>query len=180
MYLKTDRLELKSISPDSIESLVELLTDDLVKQTYMVLDFPNREAAVKLAEQLIALSEQEDRYVAGIYFGDALIGILNETEVAGDRIEVGYAILPRFHNQGYCTEALRGTIDYFFSLGFTEVAAGAFAENTASIRAMVKSGMVKLHRQDRIEYRGRIHSGVYYSIKRQQLQRKDRQRSMKC
>lgn len=166
MYIKTKRLELKPISRDSLNALVELLTDDVVKQTYMVPDFPNRWEAEKLAQRLITLSEQEGRYVAGIYYRDSLIGILNETESTDDRIEVGYAILPRYHHQGFCTEALQGAIGYFFAQGINEVLAGAFAENTASIRVMIKSGMTKLDRRDEIEYRGRVHRCVYYSIKR--------------
>ena len=166
MYIKTERLELKPISRGSLNAMVELLIDDVVKQTYMVSDFSNREEALKLAERLITLSEQEGRYVAGIYFGDSPIGILNETEKAGDRIEVGYALLPRYHNQGFCTEALRGAIGYFFAQGFNEVLAGAFEDNIASVRVMIKSGMKKLNRQDEIEYRGLVHRCVYYSIKR--------------
>lgn len=166
MYIKTERLELKPISPESLDALVELLTDDVVKQTYMVPDFPNRKEAEKLAQRLITLSEQENRHVAGIYYGDSLIGILNETESLDDRIEVGYAILPRYHNKDYCTEALRGAIEYFFANGFREVMAGAFEENVASIRVMVKSGMKKLDRRDEIEYRGRVRRCVYYSVKR--------------
>lgn len=166
MYIKTKRLELKPIAPDSLDALVELLTDDVVKQTYMVPDFPNREESEKLAQRLIILSEQEGRYAAGIYYRDSLIGILNETESIDDRIEVGYAILPRYHNQGFCTEALQSAIGYFFAQGFCEVLAGAFAENTASIRVMIKSGMKNLDRRDEIEYRGRVHRCVYYSITR--------------
>ena len=166
MYIKTERLELKPIALESLDALVELLTDDVVKQTYMVPDFSNREESEKLAQRLITLSEQEGRYVAGIYYRDSLIGILNETESVDDRIEVGYAILPRYHTQGFCTEALRGTIGYFFAQGINEVLAGAFAENTASIRVMIKSGMKKLDRRDEIEYRGRVHRCVYFSIKR--------------
>lgn len=166
MYIKTERLELKPIRQDDLDTLVELLTDDTVKQTYMVPDFARREEAVPLAMRIIALSEQEARHVAGIYLGDALIGILNETESADAQIEVGYAVLPRYHNQGYCTEALRGAVGYLFEKGFREVLAGAFEENIASIRVMIKNGMEKLVRREEIEYRGQIHRCVYYSVKR--------------
>lgn len=166
MQIKTERLELKPISPESLDAVVELLSDETVKQTYMVPDFPNRQEAEKLANRLIALSEQEKRHVAGIYFGDALIGVLNETESTEDWIEVGYAVMPRYHNQGFCTEALRASIAYFFAEGFREMLAGAFEENLASIRVMIKSGMEKLERREEIEYRGRIHNCVYYSVKR--------------
>ncbi|MBR5126315.1 MAG: GNAT family N-acetyltransferase [Oscillospiraceae bacterium] len=166
MNIKTERLELKPISPESLDAVVELLTDDMVKQTYMVPDFHSRQEAEKLANWLIALSEQEERHVAGIYFGDALIGVLNETESTEDWIEVGYAVLPRYHNQGFCTEALRAAVGYFFSKGFREVLAGAFEENGASIRVMIKNGMEKLNRREELEYRGRMRNCVYYSVKR--------------
>ena len=166
MQIKTERLELKPISPESLDAVVELLSDETVKQTYMVPDFPNRQEAEKLAQRLITLSEQEERHVAGIYFGDALIGILNETESTEDWVEVGYAVLPRYHNRGFCTEALRAAVGYFFGKGFREVLAGAFEENGASIRVMIKSGMKRLERREEITYRGRIHNCVYYSVKR--------------
>lgn len=165
MYIKTQRLILKPISPDSLAALAELLTDEVVKQTYMVPDFPNREEAEKLAQRLVILSEQEERHVAGIYYGDSLIGILNETESVDDRIEVGYAILPRYHDQGFCTEALRAAIDYFFANGFREVVAGAFSENAASIRVMEKCGMKELDRHEEIVYRGMVHRCVYHAIR---------------
>lgn len=164
--IRTERLELRYISPEHLDVLVKLLTDDVVKQTYMVPEFSCREEAVKLVQRLIAMSEQGERYVFGIYFGEILIGILNETESVDDRIEVGYAVLPRYHNQGFGTEALRGAIGYFFDHGFREVLAGAFEENAASIRVMVKSGMKKLDCRDEIAYRGQVHGCVYYSVKR--------------
>lgn len=166
MYFKTNRLEVKPISDTDRAAVIDLLTDGVVKQTYMVPDFQSREEAVKLFERLKELSLREDRYVAGIYLNQVFIGILNETEVSGSRIELGYAILPQFHNHGYGTEVLTGAVTYLFERGFDEVVAGAFEENDASIRVMVKSGMSKLDHQDEIEYRGKVHHCVYYSIRK--------------
>ena len=166
MYFKTERLEVKSISNADRAAVIDLLTDGVVKQTYMLPDFQSREEAVKLFERLKDLSMREDRYVAGIYLGQEFIGILNETEVSGSNIELGYAILPEFHNHGYGTEALTGAIAYLFDHGFDEITAGAFEENQASLRIMVKSGMTRLDRQEKIEYRGKVHPCVYYSIRK--------------
>lgn len=168
MYFKTKRLEVKPISTGDREAMIDLLSDDLVKQTYMVPDFPSRKDAAKLFERLKALSLDESRYVAGIYLDQAFIGILNETEVSGSSIELGYAILPQFHNHGYGTEALAGAIAYLFAQGFEEIVAGAFEENPASIRIMVKNGMLKLDHQDEITYRGKVHRCVYYSVRKQE------------
>ena len=68
----------------------------------------------------------------------------------------------------YGTEALRIAIGYCFDHGFREVMTGAFEENLASIRIMMKNGMQKLDRQDWIAYRGKTHMCVYYSICRNQ------------
>lgn len=49
-------------------------------------------------------------------------------------------------------------------MGYSEIKAGFFEENQASRRVMEKSGM-KIHDQtDDIEYRGKIHHCIYYSI----------------
>lgn len=164
MLIQTERLELKPITPDSLERLTDLLTDALVTKFYMVPDFPTREDAWKLSHRLMELSYQEERRVAGIYLNNDLIGILNQTDAADDHIELGYALLPQYHNRGFATEALRGAIDYCFSLGFREVRTGAFADNPASIRVMVKSGMRQIPLREQITYRGQTHECVYYAI----------------
>lgn len=166
MELKTKRLELKPLSAADKDALVELLTDDVVKQTYMVPDFPTRAAVENLAEKLRLLSGQKGRYVVGIFLGQTLIGILNETEVSDSRIELGYALLPQYHNCGYGTEALSGTIGWLFDHSFEEVVAAAFEDNEASIRVMKKSGMTRLGRQEEVAYRGKLHCCVYCSVRR--------------
>lgn len=166
MHIRTKRLELMPIGSADVEALTDLLTDELVKQTYMVPDFPTREEGRAMAQRIQALSLEPGRNVAGIYLGEQLIGLLNQTQVCGDSIELGYALLPRFHGCGYATEALTGAIDYFFRQGFREVKAGAFAENAASLRVMVKSGMTKLPQSDEVSYRGKLHRCVYYQSQR--------------
>ena len=168
MYIKTDRLVLKPMHSKSRDALTELLTDGSVGMTYMVPDFQSRQEAETLADRLITFSHKAGRHMAGIYLREALIGILHETEVSGDRIEIGYAVLPAYRNQGYCTEALKGAVEYLFAEGFREVLAGAFEENPASVRVMVKSGMRKLERREEISYRGKVHNCVFYSVRREE------------
>ena len=166
MQFHTKRLEIHPISDTDRDAVVQLLTDHRVNRTYMVPDFKTRDEAVRLFERLRDLSQMEGRFVAGIYLDGAFIGILNETEILDKSIELGYAILPQFHNCGYGTEVLSGAIQYLFSLGFNRVVAGAFEENKQSIRVMIKSGMQKLDQQDEIEYRGVVHRCVYYVIQK--------------
>jgi RimJ/RimL family protein N-acetyltransferase len=166
MRFQTRDLEVKPFSTEDREAVIDLLTDETVGKTYMVPDFTSREDAGKLFDRLMDLSRQEGRYVAGIFREGACIGILNETEVSGNTIELGYAIRSQFHNRGYGTQVLGNAIDYFFDHGFTEVLTGAFEENLPSIRIMVKCGMEKLSRQEEITYRGRNHNCVYYSMEK--------------
>lgn len=168
MCFKTQRLEVKCLPAQDREAVIDLLTDDQVKKFYMLPDFPSREEAVPLFERLRQLSVEEDRLVAGIFLDGVFIGILNEVEIKDKRIELGYALLPKFQNCGYCTEALTGAIQYLFDLGFEEVVAGAFEGNEASFRVMVKSGMEKQEYQDEIEYRGKVHRCVYYAIRKRE------------
>ena len=162
----TERLEIKPFSDEDREAVIDLVTDHFVKQTYMLPDFASREDAIPLFERLKGLSQGDDRLVGGIYLNGAFIGFMNEVEIKDKSIELGYAILPKYHNCGYCTEALTGAIPYLFQLGFDEVIAGAFEGNEASFRVMIKSGMEKLEHQDEIEYRGKVHRCVYYSKKK--------------
>ena len=166
MNFNTERLEIKPFSDEDREAVIDLVTDHFVKQTYMLPDFASREDAIPLFERLKGLSQGDDRLVSGIYLGGAFIGFMNEVEIKDKCIELGYAILPKYHNCGYCTEALTGAIPYLFQLGFDEVIAGAFEGNEASFRVMIKSGMEKLEHQDEIEYRGKVHRCVYYSKKK--------------
>ena len=110
MCFETERLEVKCLSAQDRKAVIDLLTDDQVKQFYMVPDFSSREEAAPLFERLRQLSVGEDRQVAGIFLDGQCIGIMNEVETKDKRIEIGYAILPKFHNSGYCTEALKGAI----------------------------------------------------------------------
>ena len=146
--------------------MVELLCDDIVKKYYMVPDFADRAEAEARFDRIRMLSAQEERYVAGIFLEGKCIGILNAPEIREDSIELGYAILPAHHNRGYCTAVLKRAIGYLFERGFRQVLTGAFEENLASLRVMVKSGMKKIDLTEEIEYRGKTHHCVYYAATR--------------
>ena len=119
-------------------------------------------AAEKLFVRLRDLSHSEDFYQVGIFLNDELIGIANEVDREEDSIELGYAILPDYHNQGYGTEMLNALIYQMHAEGFSKVVTGAFEENLSSIRVMEKCGMQRIEKTDEIEYRGKIHTCVYY------------------
>ena len=164
MQYNTERLIIRAICEGDREDMLALLYDSEIKKTYMIPDFESAEAAEKMLSAFMRLSNASDRYVGGVYFNDKLIGFLNDTEISGKSIEMGYVISPEYKNRGFCTEALGGVINYLFSCGFDEVVCGAFEENGASIRVMQKCNMKLLDKTDEIEYRGKTHRCIYYSI----------------
>lgn len=156
-------MELKQITDAQQEPMLELLTDEKIKQTYMLPDFECKEAAIPLFRRLCTLSREPGRFVRGIYDGDILVGFLNDVEIDGCSMELGYVIHPAHWGKGYATAALKLAMKQLFARGFQEVIAGAFEENCASLRVMEKAGMTRMAKTEDIEYRGTRHRCIYYS-----------------
>ena len=167
MEFQTRRLRVGPMDEGQLPALTALLTDDTVNQTYMVPDFASAAEAEALARRLMELSRNPERFMAGIFLEDALIGIIHDVEIKGDAVELGYALLPAYHNRGYCSEALRGAVAWLWERGFRKVIAGAFEENPASIRVMKKCGMTLQPETENIDYRGKLHRCVYYAAVRE-------------
>lgn len=164
--ITTPRLTLSALRECDFDAMMAIFKSDAVKATYMLPDLQTREDEMKLFSALRALSEREDRYVFGIFLDGKLIGILNDTEINGVNIEMGYALHPDYYNQGYATEAFSAVIEHLLAKGFEVILAGAFEENTASMRVMEKCGMKRTKMTAEIEYRGVTHKCIYYSIKK--------------
>lgn len=164
--ITTERLALDVIREVDFDDLITVFKDATVSKTYMVPSFRSVEDEKRLFATLLSLSSHQDRYVYGIFLANRLIGIINDTEINGKEIEMGYALNSEFHSNGYMTEALGALIGHLFEEGFVEVICGAFDHNASSIRVMEKCGMTKMSKTDEIEYRGNVYRCIYYSIRR--------------
>lgn len=145
-------------------SMLALLTNDTIKQTYMLPDFERKEDAIPLFRRLMDLSLDSAHFVRVMDENGEVVGFLNDVEIQNGTIELGYVVHPDHWGKGCATAALKQAIAELFSQGYTELTAGAFAENPASLRVMEKAGMERIHKTDEIEYRGKVHSCVYYAI----------------
>lgn len=167
MRFRTCRLEIKPISLEDKEAVLDLLTNEIVGKTYMLPGYQSRREAEPLFERLVLLSADESRCVAGVYLDGQFIGMMNDVERKGGQVEMGYAYIPDYYNRGYATEAFQGAISWLLDHGFETVVAGAFEINPASMRVMEKCGMTKQNYTDEIEYRGVTHTCIYYAISKE-------------
>lgn len=158
-------MKLRVLSPTDEAAMLDILTNGLVKQTYMLPDHAKKEDAVPLFRRLMALSREDTHFVRAMEADGQLVGFLNDVEISNGSLELGYVVHPAHWNKGYGTAGLCLAIRESFRLGYREITAGAFAENPASLRVMEKAGMTRISKTDKIEYRGRVHRCVYCSIR---------------
>lgn len=162
----TERLVLKPYSDKDQEDMIGLLTNEKIKETFMIPDFKTEDEAISMFKKLKEHSNSENHYEVGVYKDEHLIGFINEVYRDTYIIELGYVIHPNFHNKGYITEALGAVLEDLFKKGFHEVMAGAFVTNKASCRVMEKCGMKRIDKEEDIVYHGKSQHCIYYSIKR--------------
>ncbi|UKS54702.1 GNAT family N-acetyltransferase [Exiguobacterium acetylicum] len=95
-----------------------------------------------------------------LYWGSWLV-MTKDGQVVGDigfkgkpdsrqAIEIGYGLLPAFHNRGFATEAVRALIDWVFDeTEVKAVLAKTDLTNQASIRVLEKAGLIQIGSDDR-------------------------------
>jgi RimJ/RimL family protein N-acetyltransferase len=162
--IKTDRLEIKPYQDTDQKAMIELLTNKVIKKSFMMPDFQTEEEAINMFKKLQAFSCSDNHFERGIYLNHQLIGFVNDVEIDDWVIELGYVIHPAFHNKGYATEMLKAVINELFHNGFNQIITGVFDDNLASIQVMHKCGMSKISKEDDISYHGVLHRCHYYAI----------------
>ena len=64
--IETPRLSLRPMVEGDAAEMIALLTDDEIKQTYMIPDLPERDQQVKMFKRFCDLSVSEEHFVYGI------------------------------------------------------------------------------------------------------------------
>lgn len=160
----TKRLTIASIEDKDKESLILLCSNPLIKKTYMLPDFNNKEDEDRFFNKIKDISHSDEHYTYGVFLNDNLIGFFNDVNFDDNEIEVGYFISPEHWNHGYASEVLRVMIKELFRIGFNKVVAAHFEDNIASGCVMEKCGMTKVEKTEVIEYRDEKHKCIYYEI----------------
>ena len=165
--IKTKRLEIKPYDDSDQPAMIELLTHEDIKETFMIPDFKTEDDAIAMFRKLKGYSYSKDHFERGIYLNQELIGFVNDVGISDGSIELGYVIHPMYKNQGYASEMLKSVIEYLFQNGFRRIEAGAFEKNAASFKVMENCGMKRMFKEEDITYRGITHHCLYYGIDRE-------------
>ena len=157
-------VSLRPVAENDREMFVELLTDEVVGRTYMVPDNIDAPLAEKIFLRYLERAADPSRYVRVIWAGETAVGVIHDVVSENGTVELGWALISRYHGKGYCTEAVRLAIRELRDLGYKTVTAGAFIENPASLRVMEKNGMMPIAFEEIIPYKGKDHLCVYRSL----------------
>ena len=162
--IETPRLTLRPFLDSDYARALELFRDPSVYATYMLPDLRTEEEGRKLFNYFQKASNDLNAFVYAISCRGEFAGFINHVTKDEESIEVGYCVHPDMQNRGFATEALKAAVEELFRVGYKTVKAGHFSENIASGKVMLKAGMKKNDRVEKIAYRGREHEVVCYEI----------------
>ena len=162
--IKTQRLIIQPYNDNDEFDMIDLLTNKTIKESYIIPDFKTIDESRDYFKKLQTYSNSTLHYERGIYYNRQLIGFVNDVDIMDEIIEIGYVIHPKYHNQGFASEALNAIIDDLFHQGYHKIICCAFETNIPSFRVMEKCGMSRIDKTMVIEYQNMRQKCLYYSI----------------
>ncbi|CDO37340.1 MULTISPECIES: GNAT family N-acetyltransferase [Novosphingobium] len=140
MFVRTERLFLRPGWPEDLEDLLEVFEDDDVQQDAFVAPLPRTAGEVRefLERPRDPRLPHFVMYLRSAKGAELVGGIGFARE--GDRIEMGYWIVPRFRGRGYAAEAVRAVLNQARTLGYRKVYANHFVDSSAPAKALESAG----------------------------------------
>ena len=169
--LETKRLILRELRSSDIAAIHRLKSDPAVVSLYYVEPKTYEQSAAKLND-LIALNERREAFTWCVAFAvspDELIGTICLWDFRAERqvAEIGYELLPAYHNQGIMSEAAARVIDYGFGeMKLKLIDALVNPRNAPSCRLLEKLGFTKGETSLEQEKDGVVREYVKYSLER--------------
>lgn len=154
MNFETKRLVLRSITDNDAQDIFDIRSNEIVDQ------FIKRKKPESLKDALdfIHLINKNEENKKGLYFGiceknsDEIVGTVCLWKFSEDfkKAELGYELLPQFHNLGLMSEAIEYIIDYGFNvLKLNKIEAFTERNNQNSIKLLTKFNFIK--NEDRVD-----------------------------
>lgn len=141
--LSSGRLDFRRIQMADLNEIYRLRSDSVVLK---YLDIPMAKNKKDAADHINMINNGiiENKWILwGIFLKNNhhLIGTISlwNIDLPSFSAEIGYALLPDFHRQGYMSEAVATVLDFGFRrIGFQEIDAITHIANTASVRLLEK------------------------------------------
>ena len=172
--IATQNLRLRRPNREDVGSIAALASDwEVAKQTERI---PHPYTAID-AEQWLAsvidVAAEETAFVITTAERGSVVGAIGLAPAHIDEgVELGFWIGKPYWGRGYATEAARALLGFAFDdLGVTQIVAGAFRENRASLRVLEKVGFEKTNLAEvNWPHRGGHRNIQRYTITRELLQ----------
>lgn len=143
-HIETQRLILRTATPDDIEAIFVGWASDPTATRYM--SWPRHTSR---AETKAFLDHCEAQWAA-VSVGPCLVALRDTGELIGGSglaltadpavAEIGYILAPQHWGHGYATETVRALVDWARSLGLQRLHASIHPANTASVNVLRKCG----------------------------------------
>jgi [ribosomal protein S5]-alanine N-acetyltransferase len=177
--ITTQRLLLRWISENDIDSLFEVFSDPQVMRYWSTPPYTNREDAVQLQRDIAAGNENNTMIKWGLALRDSdrLIGTttLFNLSLENGRAELGYAMGRAHWGKGYMNEALQALLFHAFEvMNLRRLEADVDPRNTASIRTLERLGFQKEgYLRERWHVNGEIQDAIFYGLLRREWLKSD-------
>lgn len=176
--LVSERLTFRQLTTKDAKAVLELRSNP------ETMKYIPRPLLTNIEEALLHINMINDKIEANIDINwavteknsDNCIGIMGfyRTKPENYRTELGYMILPQYHNKGYVSEAVNTLLDFAFnSLNFHSVEAIIDPKNIPSEKVLLKNGFVKeAHLVENEFYNGQFIDTVIYSLLKRNFRKK--------
>lgn len=176
--LVSERLTFRQLTTKDAKAVLELRSNP------ETMKYIPRPLLTNIEEALLHINMISDKIEANIDINwavteknsDNCIGIMGfyRTKPENYRTELGYMILPKYHNKGYVSEAVNTLLDFAFNiLNFHSIEAIINPKNIPSEKVLLKNGFVKeAHLVENEFYNGQFIDTVIYSLLKRNFRKK--------
>lgn len=142
MLLKTERLNIRTITEDDWQS-VQAIWADFSASEYAQYDMPHNTDAVgvqrRIAKWANANRSGKEHMFFAICVEERVIGYI-AFNIRENGYEIGYCFHSDSHGKGYAKEAHRALFDHLRKMGITRFCAGTAINNLPSVRLLKSLG----------------------------------------
>ena len=177
--ITAERVVLRWISEDDIDSLYEVFSDAQVMRYWSTAPFTDRDQAVKLQREIATGNESNTMMKWGLTLRDSdrVIGTTTLFNLSLDngRAELGYAMGRAHWGKGYMNEALQALLSHAFEvMQLRRLEADVDPRNLASIRTLERLGFQREgYLRERWHVNGEIQDAYFYGLLRREWRKPD-------